>query len=157
MAVPSLNLIQAIRKTTNNLRKGAPYQWGHMGSCNCGNLAQELTRLTKAEIHAYAMRKHGDWTDQLNDYCPSSNLPMDLMISEMLKYGLDVKDLKNLERLSDDEILQNIPGGKRYLKHNVKEDVITYLESWADLLEKKLLIKINISNLQKVKTVSQGV
>ena len=57
MATANPDLIAAIEKTTLNLSKGSPYQWGHMGSCNCGNLAQELTKLSKAEIHSYAMQR----------------------------------------------------------------------------------------------------
>ena len=55
MARPNLDLIAALRRTARKINDGAPYQWGHMGSCNCGNLAQELTKLTKAEIHAHAL------------------------------------------------------------------------------------------------------
>lgn len=53
MARPNPDLIAAIEKTILKLSKGAPYQWVHMGACNCGNLAQELTKLSKAEIHSY--------------------------------------------------------------------------------------------------------
>ena len=76
MARASINLIQALRRTANNLLSGSKYQWGHMGACNCGNLAQELTSLTKKEIHDYAMRGHGDWSEQVDAFCPTSTMPM---------------------------------------------------------------------------------
>jgi hypothetical protein len=98
-----------------------------------------LTNLTKAEIHEFAMRKHGDWSEQVDDYCPASGLPMDLLISEMLNNGLEIKDLKYLERLSDPEILHRILPEKRNLSFNVREDVILYLDTWADLLEEKVI------------------
>jgi hypothetical protein len=47
MANPNPELIAAIEKTVSKLKNGSPYQWGHMGACNCGNLAQELTKLEK--------------------------------------------------------------------------------------------------------------
>jgi glutaredoxin-related protein len=69
MEKPSLPLIMAIRSAAVKLESSTIYQWGHMGACNCGFLAQEVTKLTKEEIHARAMMRHGDWTEQLNDYC----------------------------------------------------------------------------------------
>lgn len=140
MATVSAELIEAFRKTILKLKNNAPYQWGHMGACNCGNLAQEITQLTKAEIHLYAMEKHGDWNEQLIDYCPTSGYPMDLMISKMLEAGLTLDELKHLERLSDPKILANIPIEERQqLKKNNKEHVILYLETWVLILENEWL------------------
>jgi len=128
-------LIAAIEKTTFNLSKGAPYQWGHMGACNCGNLAQELTKLTKSEIHLYAMQRCGDWNDQILEFCPSSGYPMDLMVQKMLDSGLTLEDLSHLERLSDPEILATIPKTTRdNLCKNSREDVVLYMQNWAKLL-----------------------
>lgn len=146
MAKSSERLIEAFRKTIHKLKRNAHYQWGHMGACNCGNLAQELTKLSKAEIHQYAMQKAGDWNDQLVDYCPTSGYPMDLMISKMVEAGLSIDELKHLERLSDPNILKNIPFEKRMkIKKNKKEDVILYMETWLQILEEDFLEKIQIS------------
>jgi hypothetical protein len=145
MARPNLDLIAALRRTANKLQTGAPYQWGHMGSCNCGNLAQELTTLTKAEIHEHALAVgRGDWNEQLNDYCPTSGLPMDMLIAEMLNVGLTTEDLKHLERLTDRRVLERLPQEKRYLRHNFREDVVLYIYTWADWLEEQLLEKIQL-------------
>lgn len=142
MARVSADLIAAFRRTINKLKNDAPYQWGHMGACNCGNLAQELTHLSKAEIHQFAMEKSGDWNDQLIDYCPTSGYPMDLMISKMIASGLTIEELKHLERLSDPKVLSHIPMPKRQdLKKNLKADVILYLETWTRILEDKWLEK----------------
>ncbi|WP_342039360.1 hypothetical protein [Pontibacter indicus] len=51
MARSSAQLVAAIRQTADRLAKGAIYQWGHMGSCNCGHLAQTITQLDKGHIH----------------------------------------------------------------------------------------------------------
>jgi hypothetical protein len=146
MARANAALIQAIRRTAEKLKKGNDYMWGHMGSCNCGNLAQEITQLTRADIHAYAMRGHGDWADQINDFCPTSGMPMDLLISEMLSAGLDREDLVHLERLSDQEVLRRLPLPERDLRHNYREDVVKYLMTWAFMLEDELVEKVNISD-----------
>ena len=148
MARPNLDLIAALRRTARKINDGAPYQWGHMGSCNCGNLAQELTKLTKAEIHAHALANgRGDWNEQLNDYCPTSGLPMDLLMNEMIEAGLDPDDMKHLERLSDVRILYRLPEGKRYLRHNFRDDVVLYINEWADMLEEQLLMPIKLPDL----------
>lgn len=135
MAKANPQLIEAIEKTILRLSNGAAYQWGHMGACNCGNLAQELTHFTKAEIHQYAMQKHGDWHEQVLDYCPTSGFPIDLMISKMLDTGLTLDDLSNLERLSDQTILSQIPKEKReQINKNSREDVILYMQTWSKIL-----------------------
>jgi hypothetical protein len=145
MARPNPELIDALRRTTKKLKTGAPYQWGHMGGCNCGNLAQELTKLNKDQIHAYAMQRYGDWNEQVDDYCTVSTLPIDLVINEMLNAGLMLEDLKNLEKLGDRDVLARFPVEQRHaLKHNRRDDVVAYMTEWANLLEEKLLEKITL-------------
>ncbi|MVM40402.1 hypothetical protein GO730_26685 [Spirosoma sp. HMF3257] len=150
MASPTPELINALRRTVQSLKNGAPYQWGHMGGCNCGNLAQELTKLTKDQIHQYAMQRHGDWNEQAEDYCSTSQMPIDLLINEMLNAGLMLEDLKHLERLDDRQILGRFPIEKRFLRHNVREDVMAYMNAWAELLEEQLLAKITLPALQDI-------
>ena len=145
MAQPTLPLIQALRITAQRLATQAPYQWGHMGSCNCGHLAQTVTRLTKAEIHARAMQRYGDWERQIIDYCPTSGLPIDQTIDEMLALGFTRADLTHLERISDLRIRAAIPFERRdTLRHNQRDDVVLYLRTWADLLEQDLLADISL-------------
>jgi hypothetical protein len=145
MAKVDAGVIQVLRATAQQLEKSMLYQWGHMGSCNCGFLAQQVTRLNKAEIHSRAMQRYGDWNDQLNDYCPTSGLPFDDIIGELLRAGFAIEDLKHLEKLSDPEILNALPA--RPLTHNIREDVVVYLRTWADLLERKMIVKINLHDL----------
>lgn len=156
MALANPKLIQAIEKTAAKLASGINYQWGHMGECNCGILSQELTHFTKADIHRFAMQKAGDWNEQLLDYCPSSGLPMDMLISKMLEFGLTVDDLAHLERLSDPEILIQFPKEKRdRLNKNSRDDVVDYLETWANVLKNKRIeeqrLKIDFTPEKKLK------
>lgn len=136
MAHVNLKIINALRKTANALEKGNRYEWGHMGSCNCGNLAQTITSFTRAEIQQYALQKRGDWSDQLLDYCPTSGYPMDMIIERMVDYGFSAQDLRHLEWLSDSDILNFM--GVPFLNRNLKSDTILYLNSWANMLETKL-------------------
>lgn len=148
MAKASLQLIDALRRTARKLYQSTEYQWGHMGSCNCGFLAQEITRLSKAEIHCRAMERYGDWNEQLNEYCPASGLPLDDVISEMIAFGFDADDLKHLEKLSDPTILRTFPLEERNLKHNIKSDVVRYLTAWANLLEQQLISSVSFEELE---------
>jgi hypothetical protein len=150
MARATSSTIEALRKAANQLEKSNDYQWGHMGSCNCGFLAQQITKQKKSDIHTKAMEKHGDWSEQLNDYCPSSGLNFDELISELISFGFDIDDLKHLERLSDGSILRKIPINKRNLVHNQKEDVLLYLRTWATILESELLGSIKLTDLTHI-------
>jgi len=147
MARANLRLIKSIRNTVRKLKKGAPYQWGHMGSCNCGTLAQEIAQISKADIHEYAMRSAGSWEEQSLAYCPTSGYPMDLLITAMLEAGLEINDLKHLEKLTDPVILKRLPTGQRHLKYNVRDDVVIYLTAWANILEETLLDTVNLAEL----------
>ena len=63
-------LMEALKKTIQRLREDkSTYQWGHLGSCNCGHLAQTVTHLSKDEIHELAIRSLGeDWSEKALDY-----------------------------------------------------------------------------------------
>ena len=66
------------------------------------------------------------------------------LISKLQGIGLTPSDIHNLEYLDNREVLEHLPGGFRWLKKNTREDVILYFETFADLLEEKLLSGINI-------------
>lgn len=150
MAKPRLELIQALRQTARKIAASTHYQWGHMGSCNCGHLVQEVTQLTRAEIHEYAMRtRGGDWSEQALDYCPTSGYLMDQVISIMLDAGLEVEDFRHLERLSDRAVLRRLPEKSRFLQHNQREDVAIYLHAWAGLLEEQWLSQFDTLQFSK--------
>ena len=156
MAKATPKLINALRNAAYKINSGAPYQWGHMGSCNCGHLAQEITSLSKGEIHEYAMRKSGDWNDQVMDYCSESSMPMDLLISELLQAGLTIEDLKNLEKLSDPEILRQIPADHKPLLKNKKDHVVLYMKTWANLLEEQWASGVATPSIDKKSTLING-
>ncbi len=145
MAKATPVLIEAIRRTAKKLERGAPYQWGHMGSCNCGNLAQEITSISNQEIHKSAMKGRGDWQEQIIDYCPTSGMPMDSLIGQLIDAGLSTVDLQNLERLSDKKVLSKLKNIKSHLKHNHRDDVVLYLMAWSNLLEEEISDRITIN------------
>lgn len=133
MAVPNLKVIQALRETATQIATSGRYEWGHMGSCNCGHLAQNVTSFTRAEIQHFALQKRGDWSEQVIDYCPTSGYPMDLIIGRMIEFGFTQSDLRQLENLSNPEILAK--AGVASFNRNVMSDTVKYMNAWADLLE----------------------
>ncbi len=159
MAKANIELIEALRDTAKRLRNGADYAWGHHGSCNCGNLLQVITQLSKEEILRYARTGTGEWTELAEEYCGVTNTPVDMLISELQKLSLTPTDIHNLEYLQDKEVLKHLAGGFRWLKRNLREDVIVYFEAFSNMLEEQLLKEIHFSypELFAKKKVSQSI
>ena len=147
MAKPSIQLVEAFRKTASRLRNGAHYAWGHHGACNCGNLLQVITPFSEGEILRYAHSAVGEWTELAEEYCSATNAPVNLVMSKLEAAGLNPVDIHHIEYLSDREVLNYLPGGFRWLKRNVREDVILYFEAFADLLEEKLIANVDIDHI----------
>ena len=145
MALPNPILIQALRDTAARLREGATYAWGNHGACNCGNLLQVITPLSRQDIMQYAQTGIGEWTELAEDYCGVSNAPVELMLSKFREIGLTPTDVHQLEYLDNREVLEQLPGGFRWLKKNERNDVIVYFETFAHLLEQRLLASVDIS------------
>ncbi|WP_462220285.1 hypothetical protein [Ferruginibacter sp.] len=153
MANATIELVNALRETARRLRNGANYSWGHHGACNCGNLLQVVTHLSESEIRQYAHTANGEWTELAQEFCPVTNAPLTLVITKLEVLGLTPTDIHHIEYLTDREVLKNLPGGFRWLKRNKKEDAIIYFETFANLLEEKLLsdIHININSIVPAK------
>lgn len=139
MAFANPALINALRETARRLREGAPYAWGHHGQCNCGNLAQVVTRFSAADIQRYACSGAGEWTELAKEHCTVTCLPVDLLVHALLDIGLTPTDIHHLEYLSDKATLRYLPGGFRWLRRNCREDAVAYFEAFADRLENNLL------------------
>jgi len=160
MAFPSIELALALRQTATNLRNGKHYAWGNHGSCNCGNLLQVVAKLSKEEILTYAHTGIGEWTELAEEYCPVTNAPVNLLISKLEAIGLTPTDIHNLEYLDDKQVLNALPGGFRWLSKNVREDVIVYFETFAEVLEDRLqqTVIVNYEDLlnnQKIADMQQ--
>jgi hypothetical protein len=132
----SANLVTALRTVADRLAAGAPFQWGHMGHCNCGHLAQVVTKRTPAEIHRAAiLRQTGEWSEYANDYCPSGAL-IDDIFEDLIALGLTREDIAHLEDLSDPDIVATV--GRGHLRRNDRDDAIAYFRAFADVVERRL-------------------
>jgi len=129
MSVP---LTTALDIVARRLEEGMPYQWGHMGQCNCGHVAQVLTKRSAAEIHRAAIAAQtGEWTEFANDYCAGTGALIDDVMAELLAAGLTRSDIIHLENLSDPRVVARV--GRPLVRH-VREDVVAYTRALRDVL-----------------------
>jgi hypothetical protein len=138
MAYPTVTLVNALIETARRLKEGNHYAWGNHGSCNCGNLLQVLTPFTRTDILKIAQTGIGEWTELAEEYCEVTNLPVHDLLGALQRAGLTSVDIHNIEYLEDRKVLEELPGGFRWLKRNLREDVIVYLETFAKLLQHEL-------------------
>jgi hypothetical protein len=61
-----------------------------------------------------------------------------LLVKKLMDAGLTPTDIHHLEYLTDRKILDRLPGGFRWLQRNRREDVVVYMETFADLLDEQL-------------------
>ena len=72
------------------------------------------------------------------------NMPMmsriyeTILVKKLMDAGLTPTDIHHLEYLTDRSILDKLPGGFRWLKRNQREDVVVYMETFANLLEAQI-------------------
>lgn len=167
MAKASVELVVALRETAARLlSEKVKYQWGSFAHCNCGHLAQTITGLAPEEIQRRAMRREGDWGAQAFDVaarhfpefdygdrpaldegawepedigaCQVTGAPLDEVLGQMYAFGLSPNDVRHLERLSDPEVRRQLDTHKQHFRHHLRENVVAYLDAWADLLEERL-------------------
>ncbi len=145
MATASVELINVLRETSKRIAASkSNYDWKNIGACNCGNLVQVVTGHDRKQIHQYGIQKHGDWEMLAYLYKDNGNYEIDKIIKSLLDLGFTLCDIVNLENLGDSEILSRVSDHKPFLKRDAREDVILYLETWASMLEEKLISEISV-------------
>ena len=107
-----------------------------MGQCNAGHLIQTLTGLSSFEIVESIDFQLDEWSEHAIDYCSNTGCKVDDIFLTIEKHGMAHEDIVKLENLSDRKVLNNLDGGFRHLERNNRNDVIDYMNSFADLLEK---------------------
>lgn len=140
MAKANTVLIEKLREAAGNLEAGKTYNWGHVSHCNCGHLAQCLTPWTPEAIYQRAEASLlTEWSEYANDYCPVNGAPIDAVMESMFAAGLEPKDIRELEYLSNPKILAAVPGGPRKLRRGSRADAAIYMRTWAALMEVECL------------------
>lgn len=130
-------LIDGLRTAADWIESGkVDYDWSLFSSCNCGILAQAITKLSKENIfeQIWSMPNSeedllGGWGDKVN-YCTQTGLPLPFVVTTLINAGMKPIDFDKLEWL-------NIPVNKRNIEEGVQQDpnyVIFYMRTWADYL-----------------------
>jgi len=144
------------------------YKWSSFSNCNCGHLIQTITGLDATDLQRQAMMHDGDWGKQAHqrnyvsttppqpDYgdrppldegawepenigaCAVTGVSMDFVFYSLEGLGLNAADIEQLERLSDPTIRRRLGAENAHYPHHVRENVIQYLRTWADMLEEQL-------------------
>ena len=149
MAIPTLELITALRDAAIRLKNGAVYAWGNHGACNCGQLVQVAGGLSRQEILKFTQTGIGEWTELAEDYCSVTDAPVSMLVGILQKIGLTPSDIHHIEYLDDQKVLACLPGGFRWLQRNQREDVILYFETFAAMLEENLLSSISVTAIME--------
>ncbi|MEM9017218.1 MAG: hypothetical protein AAGC68_09390 [Verrucomicrobiota bacterium] len=136
MAIPNSTLIEALREAADRISAGARYEWGHLARCNCGHLVQSLTRMTDVQISQAVDHQLDEWTEHAKAFCPNSGRSVDDLFLTLEKSGMSRKDVIHLENLTDPRVLSRIGANVR-LRKNQREDVVLYMNAFADLLEEE--------------------
>ena len=139
MAKATKQLIEALRKSAAGISSGEKYEWGHVGRCNCGHLVQHVTGKSSSEIIRTFGPQLDEWTEHANDYCGLTGVPVKELFDDLESVGFYADDVRNLEYLKDEMVLNRLPIEKRYLQHNDKDDVALYMSTMAELLEEELV------------------
>jgi hypothetical protein len=127
-----MQLSVALLVAAERIEAGARYQWGHMGQCNCGHLAQVVTTKTSAEIHQAALlQRTGEWSEFAADVCPSSGSVIDDVLDALLAAGMSRDDIAHLENLSDPRVVAMIG---RTLVRYLPADAVLYLRTLSTLI-----------------------
>jgi hypothetical protein len=142
-------LIDGLRTAADWIESGkVEYFWGSPESCNCGILAQAILRVTPTEIQDTC--EHGNWYEEVNR-CHQTGIPINHIVKALIDVGMKSTDFVNLEYLIFEGVKPEISKLHYYHYTNAK-NVISYMRTWADSLERKLL---NQSTKTKTKTTTK--
>lgn len=132
-------LVEKLREAAATIENAGDYNWGHIGRCNCGHLVQSMTDFSAKEIFAMAQKNYIDeWTEFANDYCPNDGASVDQLMDTLIAHGFELKDIHQLEYLSNPKVLKAIPGSPRSLEKGKPRNAALYMRTWAALLELEL-------------------
>jgi hypothetical protein len=125
-------LIDGLRTAADWIESGkVRYNWGNPEQCNCGILAQAILGIHPIEITR--TNYHLNWHKEVKR-CYETGLDINYIIKGLIEVGMKPTDFVNLEYLT----FEGIPSSDEYYFTN-PTNVISYMRTWADSLERELL------------------
>lgn len=127
-------LIDGLRTAADWIESGKiRYHWGSPEQCNCGILAQAILGVNPTEITE--TNYYSNWHEEVKR-CYQTGLDINYIIKGLIEVGMKPTDFVNLEYLT----FEGIPlSSAEYYYYTNPTNVISYMRTWADSLERKLL------------------
>ena len=132
MARPTDALIRHLRHTANKIESEEwDYHWPNSSSCNCGLLARSVV--------GEPVEVGGTWgraaDPELRGMCLTTGVSLEDVLRKLRDLGLTASDIKKLETFGHEAVVQEagFSGNDNY---DDKQKVVTYMRTWADLLER---------------------
>jgi hypothetical protein len=131
------------------------YEWNDRTRCNCGIVASQILQATPAQLKAALPPIIDDegfrptWRSMTEAYCRDTSLPRHEIFARLLAAGLNSSDFTHLEDLADPKILRQMEPRRRVhgsVLRSRKSDVIAYLRTWAEGIERHHDAKISKAN-----------
>lgn len=131
------------------------YDWKLISQCNCGVVICSLLGLSADGLSKRMESDPTDigiatWTEIVGSVCPVSGIPESQIFRELYSLGLTAIEIRHLEYLDAPEVVARIPvrhkrsglfglwRSKEVERHyDDKDDLVTYLRAWADLLTER--------------------
>ena len=122
MESKKVTLIEALTSVVTALRNNTiAYNWIKQNTCNCGLVAQAITRTGNEELSRDYIQPIStplkekkkskfcpSWSDMVAEYCPLTGEPIAEVFKKLYEAGLTREDIGHLEYLSDPIILKKI-------------------------------------------------
>jgi len=157
-----VTLVEALTIVVTALKNDTIYyKWKDTNTCNCGLVAQAVTRTNKDELDELYLQPIASpiqvknkskfsptWSDMVAEYCPLTKEPVTEIFKKLFDAGMTREDIGHLEYLSDPEILEkiniNLDTTEKYFVKRTKT------KSFLGLGFKKKTISVRVQKTRKV-------
>lgn len=148
-----MNKIEALRAMKVKLEDpNTKYKYVERFNCQAGILAQVINGMNSTEIEYFALDcgftsafwgRHDDDIPFSNvPICSSTGFPMSDIFKSLHDTGFTIQDIWSLENHSDKQILEKM--GSCYLGCDGRDNAISYITAWIEILEEEAGIKKEI-------------
>ena len=133
------NLVSAIDKTIDYLKGDyGTYDWNDSCKCNVGVLVQHLLDLNESDFYSLRRGYIPTWDNLHKIWLTGLEKDEKCLIKNILDTGVSLKDLADLEVLSNPKVLSRTTFETQGTHFKDKQNLISYLNAWAKILEEEI-------------------